>query len=57
MIGVTHTYVILELSKKSFEEIKKKLSDAGYQHAFDEQDGQLVIDMHGLAVKTEKSNE
>ena len=46
----THTYAILGLSKEAFAEIKKKLEDAGYQHAFHE-DG--VIDMHGIAVQEE----
>lgn len=42
----TYTYVILELSEEAYNEIAKKLRDAGYDHAFD----RGIIDMHGLAI-------
>jgi len=51
----THTYVVLELSPAAFGEIKEKLEAAGYQHAFDENDGRTIIDMHGIAVATPKT--
>lgn len=46
----THTYVILELSDSAYEEIAKKLEEAGYSHAFDGEGEKCVIDMHGIAV-------
>lgn len=45
--GATHTYVTLELSSEAYDEIRAKLAEAGYDHAFN-RDGE--IDMHGLAV-------
>ncbi len=48
---MTHTYAILEISRAAYEEIAAKLEAAGYQHAFHENDGEAVIDMHGIAVK------
>jgi hypothetical protein len=52
----THTYAILELSKASFEEIKTKLENAGYQDQIhvNGEDGRIVVDMHGIAVAAEK---
>ena len=49
----THTFVTLELSPSSFNEIKTKLEKAGYQHCFIEQDDELVIDMNGIGIKNE----
>lgn len=43
----THTYVVLEISQDAYDEIRKKLEEAGYQHAF-MKNGE--IDMHGIAV-------
>ena len=43
----THTYAILEVSPETYEEIKKKLEAASYQHAFHGD----VIDMHGIALQ------
>ena len=50
---MTYTYVILEISKPAYDEIAKKLKDAGYDQVFHEQGGEVVIDMHGIAVKSE----
>ena len=47
----TRTYVTLELSKQAFTEIETKLREADYDHCFDKQDGETVIDLTGLAVK------
>lgn len=47
--GPTRTYVLLPLSSGAFAEIKQALEAAGYQHAFHEGDGELRIDLHGLA--------
>ncbi len=54
-MSTTHSYAILEISQASYEEIKASLFKAGYQHAFHKDiDGREVIDMHGLAVATER---
>lgn len=45
-----HTFAMLELSASAFEEVKEKLTAAGYSHAFTEVDGKPVIDMHGIGV-------
>lgn len=49
----THTYAILEVSDSVWDEVAKKLREAGYDHAFCKEG---CIDMHGLALqKKEKS--
>jgi len=48
---MTHTYAILQVSKSTFEEISKKLKAVKYDHAFDEDDGKVTIDMHGIALQ------
>lgn len=58
-MNATHTYVTLEVSDAAFDEIKKKLEDAGYQHTFANAEGRLggpvaLIDMHGIAIGREK---
>ncbi len=54
MLTHTRTYVVLDLSRPAFEEIKAKLTAANYEHAFDQYDERgLVIDMNGLAVALE----
>lgn len=52
MVRTTHTYAVLEISPEAYGEIRGKLSEAGYDHAFDDTrlDGEL-IDMHGIALK------
>lgn len=55
----TYTYVTLDVSQSTFDEIEGRLRAAGYTHAFhqDREDG-LTIDMHGLAlVRAEKARE
>lgn len=46
---MTYTYAILEISAAAYQEIKQKLTDVGYEHAFHDD----VIDMHGIAVQAE----
>jgi hypothetical protein len=53
-IRQTHTFVVLEISQAAFDEIKAKLEAAGYQHAFNEDEDGLKIDMQGIAVAAEK---
>jgi hypothetical protein len=50
----THTYVTLDVSAAAFEEIKKKLLAAGYDHVFD--NNGKTIDMAGIALEQEDSN-
>lgn len=45
---MTHTYVVLEVSKACYDEIAKKLKEAGYDC---EHNGE--IDMHGVALAVE----
>jgi hypothetical protein len=50
----THTYAIMDVSEAAYNEIKKKLEDAGYQHAIHiDRDGSVVLDMHGIALAIE----
>ncbi len=46
----TYTYVVVEISKRAYDEIRAALERAGdaYRDRFDEEEG--VIDMQGLAV-------
>lgn len=55
MIRTTHTYVVLEVSAAAYEEIKAKLAAAGYEDQFHEEDGETLIDMHGIAIGREGS--
>lgn len=48
----THTFVVLELSQASYNEIWHTLEAADYKHAI-HADG--TIDMHGLAVVAKES--
>lgn len=50
MMRTTHTYSVLDLSEAAYQEIRRKLEHAGYSHAFHEEDGRALIDMHGIAV-------
>lgn len=50
----THTFVTLGLSKLAYDEIRMKLLDAEYDHAFQYKDTpDELIDMQGIAVKCE----
>jgi hypothetical protein len=42
----THTFAELEVSPTTYDEIRQKLEDAGYQHAFVDS----AIDMHGIGL-------
>lgn len=50
---MSRTYAILKVSSEAYTEIKQKLKDAGYDHAF--VDGN--IDMRGIALQEEKMTE
>ena len=47
---MTYTYAVLNVSPECYREVQEKLSQAGYQHAFHESEGAVVIDMHGIAL-------
>ncbi len=51
MPRITHTYVIMELSESAYQEIRKQLKDAGYNHAFHFADGSEQIDLTGIAIR------
>lgn len=44
---MTHSYVTMQVSAQAYDEIKKILIDAGYDHAIGDH-GEL--DMHGIAI-------
>lgn len=52
---MTYTYVLMEVTKSTYEEVKKKLEEAGYWQALhkDREDG-IILDMHGIALILEK---
>lgn len=50
---VTYTYVLLDVSEAAYAEIRQKLEEAGYSHAFHRSDDEPeVIDMHGIALRS-----
>lgn len=51
MNNVTHTYVLLGISRQAYEEIANKLRDAGYEHVFS---AGGEIDMHGIGLVAEE---
>lgn len=46
---MTHTYVVLEVSRSAYDEIRNLLQGAGYWHCFP-RGGDGEIDMHGIAL-------
>ena len=46
----THTFTVLRISRPAYDEIRAKLEKAGYDHAFIEQNGEILIDMDGIAL-------
>ena len=44
---MTYTYAILDVSRATYDEVRRLLDSAGYQHVFDRD----VIDMHGIALR------
>lgn len=49
MIRATRTYALMEVSEGAYNEILKKLRDAGYDHAIHDDEGG-ALDMHGIAL-------
>lgn len=46
-LTVTHTFATLAVSKRTFEEIRRKLKNANYDHSFIDEE---TIDMHGIGL-------
>jgi len=55
MMRTTHTYVLMDVPKEFFELVQKKMQDAGYDRALIDEDGQLRIDMDGIALVVEEA--
>jgi hypothetical protein len=51
---VSHTYAVLEVSPKVYQEVRALLEAAGYSHAFISGRNE-VIDMHGIALAASAS--
>lgn len=54
---MTHTYAILKVSQAAYDEIKAKLVEVGYDHAFLTDAlglvGNELIDIHGIAIEVD----
>jgi len=51
----THTYAVLEVSPAAYEEIRSLLEAAGYGHVRVNRGGQVLLDMHGIALAPDSS--
>lgn len=54
---MTHTYSELAVSRSTYDEIVEKLREAGYDHAFIDDDPdhpEDTLDMHGIGLVLEK---
>ena len=51
MSKATHTYAILQVSSKTYAEIRALLAKAGYEDQFHDRGVCELIDMHGLALQ------
>lgn len=47
----THTYAVMEVSTRVYDEVRHRMIEASYQHALHSGDGAEVIDMHGIALR------
>ena len=54
---MTYTYVLMDVSPDTYYEIHDKLSEAGYDHCFHSDNGQVVLDLHGIALKKRTRDE
>lgn len=50
MRRATYTFAKLGVSQSAYDEIREKLVEAGYEHAFGTDDEVELIDMHGIAL-------
>jgi hypothetical protein len=46
----TYTFALLEVSAAAYDEIKAKLTEAGYAHSLNDRDALQPIDMHGIGL-------
>lgn len=53
MVRSTHTFSELEVSDQVYDEIKAKLEEANYHHAFVDD----AIDMHGIGLVRKKQED
>ena len=51
----TRSFALMDVTKAAYKEIITKLRDAGYGDALVEHDGDTVLDMHGIAIRMEKT--
>ena len=47
----THTYVLMDVSPATFEEIRGKLEEADYGHAINKERDEVHLDMHGIGLR------
>lgn len=47
----TRTVAIMEVSAQTANEVAHKLAEAGYDHSFIEEDGVVILDMNGIALR------
>ena len=50
----TSTYATLAVTARTFDEIRRKLADAGYETRFTKNGERFMIEMHGLALVEEE---
>lgn len=48
---MTYTYAVLDVPSSVYADVRQRLLDAGYQHAFHRDGASEVIDMHGIALR------
>lgn len=48
---VTHTVAIMQVSQGTYEEIRQKMLEAGYDHAIMFEDEKIYLDMNGIALE------
>lgn len=49
----TYTFAIMHVSEQTYEEIKRKMLEAGYNHVFHSHHDGPVIDMVGIAIQAD----
>ena len=49
---MTYTYAVLDVPRAVYAAVRALLDAADYSHAFHKDDGQEVIDMHGIALRS-----
>jgi hypothetical protein len=57
MIRTTYTYALMDVSEQTYYEIYDKLREAGYDHCIVRDDGDVVLDLHGIALRKRTPDE